>query len=89
MAKEKSIGFYIKNHPPLTITMITSAILLLQSSKGMLIDNIPVKNKELIEALSGWYTYILDASGAIFAVLCILLGVKPDDKPDTDHPNKP
>ena len=77
--KEKSIVWSVKHRPPLTVSMITAAILILQSSKGMLIDNLPVSNKELIAALSGWYTYLLDATGALFGLACIFLGVRKDD----------
>lgn len=84
MAKEKSIGFYIKHRPPLTVSMLMAALLLLQSSKAMIIHNLPIQNKLLIEALSGWYTYILDVSGTLIALAGIFLGVKTNDKPDTD-----
>ena len=77
--KDKSIVWSVKHRPPLTVSMITAAILILQSSKGMLIDNLPVSNKELIAALSGWYTYLLDATGALFGLACIFLGVQKNE----------
>ncbi len=86
MAKEKSIGFYLKHRPPLTVSMIMAALLLLQSSKGVLIHNLPIENKALIDALSGWYGYLLDVAGTLMALAGVFLGVKTTDKPDTDNP---
>ncbi len=75
----------IKHKPPKMVSNITAILALLMGSRAILIDSLPIDNEQLIEALSGWFEYILNTAGIIMGIASILLGVEPE-KPDTDNP---
>lgn len=78
----------IKSQPPLTTVMIASAILLLQGSKSILIESLPIGNEELKTALGGWFTYILEAVGVLVGLYNIFKGTPANKSPYQDVADK-
>lgn len=84
--RKGSLVWSFKHRPPLSVTMISAILLLLMSSKEQLIDSLPLSNREMVELMGAWYMSLLKIAGVIFSILCIVLGVRKDDRPDTDKP---
>lgn len=77
--KKGSLVWSFKHRPPLSMTIIGSVLLLLMSSKGIVIDKLPITDASKIELLGNWYTYVLELLGVIVALLNIVLGINKDE----------
>lgn len=78
--KKGSLKFSIKHRPPLTASMVLAAFAMMQVSKGVFIDSLPLHNKELIKHIGEYYTYIINAGLSIFSLACVFLGIDTTSK---------
>lgn len=60
------------------MVMIGSILLILMSSKGIVIDKLPITNAETKEILGSWYIYVLETLGVLVGAANIALGLDKD-----------
>lgn len=66
-----------KTKPPTWVTVVSSILLLLMSSKEQLIDSLPITNADTIMLYGSWYMWVLKAAGILMSILALILGVSP------------